>query len=124
MDGKHSPGPWRVLTGGLVWTDQPGVFGMKATRNHGDIGHPICEVTQHRTTLGSFFDHDDARLIAAAPELLEALRALCDTYLAYRHARPVESLSDTRAEAADATYNRARAILGRIDEAEPLFEEV
>lgn len=52
MVGKHTPGPWAVNGGDDVW-----------------IGNRTC------VHIG---DEDDARLIAAAPELLEALISVDD----------------------------------------------
>ena len=66
---KHLPGPWSwwpecCRVGGMVTMDKPGTH--------------ICAPT--------YFDKDpsitaaNARLIAAAPDLLEALKALIDTH--------------------------------------------
>jgi hypothetical protein len=53
METKHTPGPWIVMRGG--WTDE---------------GFAQYELHGNRTSSIS-----DARLIAAAPELLEVLEA-------------------------------------------------
>lgn len=67
-DTKHTPGPWRV-EGMLTHRVKPGHIishGLNEYRD-GPAGY-VCD------TLGTTFW--DARLIAAAPELLEALRGL------------------------------------------------
>lgn len=57
----HTPGPWTAYNG-HVGTERAGV--------NGPNGNQICRTRKY----------DDARLIAAAPALLDALRALCDEY--------------------------------------------
>jgi hypothetical protein len=70
---KHTPGPWTV--------QKSGSFGWSIRGNwHGDISKlayvdaGICEIR------GKFFDEQkaNAALMAAAPELAVALRALLD----------------------------------------------
>jgi hypothetical protein len=56
MSAKHTPGPWIVMRGG--WTEE---------------GFAQYELHGNRTSCIA-----DARLIAAAPELLEALQAVID----------------------------------------------
>ena len=60
MEAKHTPGPWRVerCTCGDSICDS------------WDVVSPYC--------VGGKFAEADARLIAAAPELLKALEALAD----------------------------------------------
>ena len=65
MRAQHTPGPWRVgKSGGSVVADQP-ITGM-AGSDHVDYygGHLVAES----------ITPSNARLIAAAPELLEALQ--------------------------------------------------
>ena len=70
MDAKHTPGPWRL--------DGPAANGEQSigiSRAWEIGGASICEVDSsrdHRVLLA------DARLIAAAPELLAALKAITD----------------------------------------------
>ena len=67
MESKHTPGPWEVkkIAGQLFVAATP------------DEGHPYF---RRYTTIGILEDDDyptkvaDARLIAAAPDLLEALK--------------------------------------------------
>lgn len=68
MTTKHTPGNWTVgKTGGTVVSDQPlPDYTLNGGHDHVDYygGHLIAE---------SIWRTEDARLIAAAPELLEAL---------------------------------------------------
>ncbi len=62
---KHTPGPWRVGDGSFVIGNHPapGITGSDDVHHYG--GHLICESVSQA----------NARLIAAAPDLLEALKA-------------------------------------------------
>lgn len=60
MSAKHTPGPWSVHAD----PDNPGCCTI-----YPDHGHPIGDC-------GAYFDPGNARLIAAAPDLLEALEEL------------------------------------------------
>lgn len=83
---KHTPGPW-----GFMGTEQ---FGYAI--NHGPPG----------ILADSIMSQANARLIAAAPDLLEALRALADvsrTYLAHMDADDIVTLEQARAAIARAT---------------------
>jgi hypothetical protein len=71
---KHTPGIWSVgPKGGCVVSDQP-IPGIKEGTGHADTeyygGHLIAE---------SIWRKEDARLIAAAPELLDALKEAIET---------------------------------------------
>lgn len=73
-EAKHTPGPWAVSKG------YDGSISVSATRpyriNNISAGTPIiCDVYQH-PEFDSFSGAANARLIAAAPELLDALRGL------------------------------------------------
>lgn len=63
MSAGHTPGPWVALKHGCSDDFQWLVFAEDGNANEGDS--LICEVNP--------LDGADARLIAAAPELLEAL---------------------------------------------------
>jgi len=62
---RHTPGPWRVND----WGEPEYLDGMRAQ-------YTIEARGDDRTAV--VFEQDDARLIAAAPELLEALVGLVD----------------------------------------------
>lgn len=61
---KGTPGPWRVNTIGKHWNN-PALVHLEVT--FGTDGECICDTAYRR---------EDADLIAAAPELLEALKGL------------------------------------------------
>ena len=61
---KCTPGPWRVNTIGKHWNN-PALVHLEVT--FGTDGECICDTVYRR---------EDADLIAAAPELLEALKGL------------------------------------------------
>ena len=77
---KHTPGPWRYkLDGGqdsdtrhAVLADSTGLW-VAATYRSG------TSAKNHRSQEAEAEAKANARLIAAAPELLEALQELCDT---------------------------------------------
>lgn len=62
VEGKHTPGPWRA-EGQVRYPERIASYIIGAPEGHG----PIAEVYQY----------PNARLIAAAPELLEAAEAMC-----------------------------------------------
>lgn len=69
---KHTPGPWK-----LVWREPPVVENSGwVVKQDDDIQFPIAIVTQ---TIGGTKSPQEAnaRLIASAPELLEATKILC-----------------------------------------------
>lgn len=61
---KGTPGPWRVNTIGEHWNN-PALVHLEVT--YGTDGECVCDTVYRR---------EDADLIAAAPELLEALETL------------------------------------------------
>lgn len=64
MTTKHTPGPW-----GIIWTN--GTIVIDANGGKTDIAHVVNRVNRDITEA-------NARLIAAAPELLSALRSILD----------------------------------------------
>lgn len=63
---KHTPGPWTVK--GVTYGVPGAMADVVYVEVKGDPGHVIAHVYGQ--------DLDNARLIAAAPELLQALRAM------------------------------------------------
>jgi len=70
---KHTPGPWYV---GTDYGDQcRHIYANKKVRDaDGDEWNPLIAVTDDDETLVNW--EANARLIAAAPELLEALKGM------------------------------------------------
>ena len=68
---KHTPGPWRVGDGSFVIGNHPapGITGSDDVHHYG--GHLICESVSQA----------NARLIAAAPELLEAAKQALQVFV-------------------------------------------
>jgi hypothetical protein len=65
---QHTPGPWAIL-------DR-----AEDSRTHISNGpHIVCTLGTTRTD-GSPNHSPNARLIASAPDLLDALQAVCDAY--------------------------------------------
>lgn len=74
MNTKHTPGPWAARK------DSSGKVTVYSTQVPG-LG-TICK-------LGCWpIDEEDARLIAAAPELLEALKSIVDTHFSLADLTP------------------------------------
>jgi DNA repair ATPase RecN len=64
MTQHHTPGPWTLNETARQYTGQLSIL----TDRNGDNNEHICVVTNTNQ-----FSEQDARLIAAAPDLLEAL---------------------------------------------------
>ena len=79
MEHKHTPGPWSIN-------------GNKIDGN----GYHIVSVNSHRTSDGEA----NARLIAAAPELLEIVKSiLADDMMQYLPAEYIEKIRSSIAKA-------------------------
>lgn len=70
MEAKHTPGPW------VMDDAQPGDLFRHVLHGNGDSFGYICRIS----TNGNANADADARLIAAAPELLEALQAVLRSF--------------------------------------------
>lgn len=70
---KHTPGPWHVVTSYEYSGKEPA--GAKPERPRYSIGHGPDDPIQ-RSFVNTQYDLNNARLIAAAPEMYEALRAV------------------------------------------------
>jgi hypothetical protein len=65
MEIKHTPGPWTANNDGEVWATKPMRFNLTTA------GTPmVAEVCRHDDAEGGFPWKANARLIAAAPDLL------------------------------------------------------
>ena len=84
MNTKHTPGPWKYIT----WHGQHGV--------HDAMDNDVCE------TFGEDAEAN-ARLIAAAPELLEALEYLLSQFGRLDHLTDYSAGDKARAAIAKAT---------------------
>jgi hypothetical protein len=68
MNTKHTPGPWKQ------YRDSQG-----NVRIQGNVpGGPVAFIEEMNNTGGTPQDHANARLIAAAPELLDALKRILE----------------------------------------------
>jgi hypothetical protein len=66
---KHTPGPWEATIGFVRAKDRGAI--CKMAHNS-----PI----QYEATMGSIEDNSNALLISAAPELLDALKRIVESY--------------------------------------------
>lgn len=70
---KHTPGPWHVVTSYEYSGKEPA--GAKPERPRYSIGHGPDDPIQ-RSFVNTQYDLNNARLIAAAPEMYEMLKLL------------------------------------------------
>lgn len=94
MNAKHTPGPWRVEV------DKKGDLGVYAD-DYGLICYPVEDMYQ-----------ENARLIAAAPEMADTLRFVLD---AYSRVMLSQSYPEVLREELDDIHRQAGALLARID---------
>jgi hypothetical protein len=76
---KHTPGPWQAMPpnyAGTPWTIEPGIARLYGSNN---------AMQMERARKGE--TDANARLIAAAPDLYEALDALYEAYVVDLHGR-------------------------------------
>jgi hypothetical protein len=116
MSTQHTPGPWRV--------EPREGYGFKP-RVLGERAH-VCEV-------GNAVEEDwerwdaDARLIAAAPDMLEALRECVQRFASTLEeikslliAHPIDEMQDDAANQADEqALDRARTAIAKATGAQP-----
>lgn len=114
----HTPGPWRFVPAGgnsggsyEEGTDMGGF-----TSDHGTVCW-FGDDTQYYPSEGTPPSEDDARLIAAAPELLEALIWMVENDDTYEGDKPVESLHGATWNEHNAYWieglNKARAAIAK-----------
>lgn len=79
---KHTPGPWRADLADIGGQ----VFGFSIVAEHGTHWHPVAYQSTYQHTNSECYEPAErkanARLIAAAPELLEALKLLDEAFCA------------------------------------------
>lgn len=73
MDSKYTPGPWKIEHGKVY-----GFHGQYITRDVSDGSHYVARMDG--STMAAFNQDANARLIAAAPDLLAALEKIADGY--------------------------------------------
>lgn len=87
---KYTPGPWRIAEGReapdkkhrFIWSDAE-------AREDREDSSPYCIATVHERTFCPQLDAN-AKLIAAAPDMTEALDALLDLALAHLNPKCAE----------------------------------
>jgi hypothetical protein len=97
---EHTPGPWRI-EGDIVKTVISDGFKHVATVNYFNCG------TGDPRTISKKEHAANARLIAKAPELIEALRDLAD----FQNGPPLVKYADEWRKA----HDRAYQLLGEVD---------
>ena len=98
---KHTPGPWRY-EGAEVWATAPMRFNLTTA------GTPmIATLCKHEDADGGFPVEANARLIAAAPELLEALEEMVKAGEFEDWDGRCDCIADARAAIAKATGGAA-----------------
>lgn len=87
-NGQHTPGPWTsdILIVGWLNGQTPGVA-VRGPIDSDGVYSPVCMVQPHMSgpycVAGSKHPIEDARLIAAAPDLLAALKEVMDRHEGY-----------------------------------------
>jgi hypothetical protein len=103
---KHTPGPWVLLDneGDIVIADRPGegLYTLASTKNHSPRGSEKLA---------------NAKLIAAAPDLLEALESICTYGADTLSGRSDGGLDDRKwqRDAVKEMTRRAREALDRLE---------
>lgn len=73
---SHTPGPWEIDTA----KDRDGrhhiIHGPVPNGVNPDFGYPICDTSNRHHCITPREDADNARLLAASPQLLAALQKL------------------------------------------------
>ncbi|MFC4275535.1 hypothetical protein [Achromobacter aloeverae] len=75
MTNKYTPGPWRVINGGAHWNN-PDIPNYRIHAPNSERAYDIAYSGIGELVAEHVYELEDARLISAAPELLEALIAM------------------------------------------------
>lgn len=98
MEAKHTPGPWELRN----------EFGMQGLVYPRGVGFPVAATTGYFNRAGQ--TESNARLIAAAPELLEKGEALANLVERYFRGGDDGIPPATESEVAEAMYALRAAI--------------
>lgn len=117
VETKHTPGPWKAIAQGgsstVVAPSMPSRNDKRAAIGYGYrddafcIAYPFIDDDQRPRMDFVSFSHDDARLIAAAPELLAALKDTTRILDAVRMSAGLGKKQIERVEAAKAAIAKA-----------------
>lgn len=98
MTTDHTPGPWFLGINGKIWRRPPSDLYEHGGGVAGD--HPVAQAFRgHPGWEQGFPFAANARLIAAAPDLLLALERVTSSYYALLGRAPVRDAAETLAEA-------------------------
>lgn len=80
---KHTPGPWHVLDAGPHWNNTaiPNYRVVRTPAPSGPNGYDVAWSAYGELVVEHVYEEADARLIAAAPELLDACKSLYQSIL-------------------------------------------
>lgn len=103
---KHAPGPWHLEP---LQSDQGASIAICGPDDYGVLAtiQPLNadDEPDIHTAVREPYDDANARLIAAAPELLEALRAMFDAYFIGQHFTATSALGKAHAAISKAEGN-------------------
>jgi hypothetical protein len=95
---RHTPGPWTVVTG-VCRNDHPDT----SADVRGPTGEPVANCWCHEASIAN------ARLIAAAPDLLNVAHAAYHALKSYEHGNVAPDLAKAVTAALDLTIAKAEA---------------
>jgi len=105
---KHTPGPWIVNVGEVPSLGGDALGVIRESHTEGEVEPSICIVAKMDRL--DAFDEANARLIAAAPDLLERLRGLMHRLETIRETDKTGLCLDRDIESARAVIERATCV--------------